>query len=404
MRDARVGHVSALPGDHASGPIGGVGAYTGSLLGILAAGAFDHTLVANRDAGRSEIAALPENVCVLPTWRFGDPLAFHRIARALEGVRPAIVHVQHELFLYGSSARALLFPPFLHAMARRRPTVVTVHGVTTSREIDESLLAGRRSPLPLGLVRPIIVGIFRSLARSNAELVVHSETLRARLIALGAAATKVHVIAHPLFTARAAAVPTIDRRTARARLGIPQDAEVVLTWGYWNGYKGLEVLAAGFADFAATRPNALLVLGTGPHPQHRNDQAYLHAYRTAAAALEGAGRRHVGFIADETLPDYLAAADVCVFAYTKHLAASGPATFALSAGKPILLSTVFPGVPATLTFTPEPNAVARALARFFDDPASHARAALALRENASDDRVRTAYDDLYARVLAKTSS
>jgi glycosyltransferase involved in cell wall biosynthesis len=400
MTRPRITHVTAVPAT-GEGPVGGVGAYSLNLFALLANAPFDYAVVCNRDADRGKLATLAPAVDVLPAWRFDGFDVPWTISRAVDASQPRIVHVQQELFLYGRGAKALLFPLLLRRLQRKHTVVVTVHGVVTAREIDEQMLAGRRSPIPLPIVRRIIVGIFTAIARSRAHLVVHSETLGDRLVELGARPTDVTVIPLPLY-AKAGSGPVLTKAQARAKLDIPEGAHVILTWGYWNGYKGLDVLTEGFKRYRATDPRALLVLGTGPHPQLRNDPAYVSTYDEAMKALSDAPNiRHAGFIPDDELDDYLAAADVSVFAYTKHLAASGPGTYAISRGAPTLLSTVFADAPSGITFAPNAPALAEALARFFANPAAHTVAADALRDQASDANIVAAYAGLYAKLLTQ---
>jgi len=394
MQKLRICHVTALPSRDARGPVGGVGTYSLALLEMLRAGPLELSAVCNADA-----APPPFDLQVVPAWHFGSPLYPRDVTRAVAHLRPDVVHVQQELFLYGPGPIALLFPGLIARLRRRHRVVVTVHGVTTQREIDASLMRGRRSPIPLPLVRGAIVGIFRAIARSGADLVVHGDVLKERLVTLGAPSERVTVIAHPLF-ATAAAEQT--RAQARAALGLDPGKPIALTWGFWNGYKGLDELVRGFERFAQRHPGALLLLGTGPHPQLRHDRAYTAAYQAAMSALSShSGVRHVGFIDDAALPQFVRAADVSIFAYTKYLAASGPATYALTLESPVLLSSVFPGVAPALRFEPSPDGVDAALERFFADPEPARAAAKALRDSASAQTLLEQYVDLYGRVAAE---
>ncbi len=396
----RVCHVTALPSPGGRGPVGGVGTYSIALLELLAGGPLDQRVVCNADA---ELGGerLPPGVEAVPAWRFGSFGYPRDVTRAVDAQSADVVHLQQELFLYGPGPIALLFPPLLSRLRRRHRVVVTVHGVTTDREIDAGLMQGRRSPVPLPMLRAVVVGIFRAIARSGADLVVHGDVLKERLIELGARPERVSVIAHPLFT-HAPPGPPQSREEARRALGLEPDRKIALTWGYWNGYKGLNELARGFARFASEAPDALLLLGTGPHPQLRGDRAYMASYAAEMTALaSNAGVRHVGFIDDAALPGYVRAADVCIFAYTKYLAASGPATFALTLDAPALFSSVFPDVPAAISFAPTPDGVAFALRRFFDDPGGALAATAQLRERASSRRLLAQYLELYRRVAAE---
>lgn len=393
MRSLRVCHVAPLP----SGPVGGVGTYMLALLEVLSGGPIESAVVCNADADLLAMP-LPPHARAFPAWHFGSARYPGEIEAGLAAQSFDVVHLQQELFLYGQGALALLFPFLLGRLRRKYRVVVTVHGVTTDREIDSSLMQGRRSPIPLPVLRLVIVGIFKAIARSRAHLVVHDAVLKDRLIALGARAGDVSVIAHPLFSP-GEADRTFDRNLVRRSLGLPKNAKVVLTWGYWNGYKGLDVLTEGFERFAQRHPDAVLVLGTGPHPQLGGDRAYMASYEREMAQLAAhPSVRHAGFIAQEELAQYVRAADLCAFAYTKYLAASGPATYALTMGAPVVYSNVFAGVPPIMTFEPTAQGVDDALQRYFDDPLPFAAAARELRDRAGAATLLAQYEELYGRL------
>lgn len=394
-----VAHVSALPATRRGSVVGGVGSYTLSLLQLLSRVCGASVLIANADADLTIQRDVPQNVRLHPCWHFNSPRYPIDIARALHRNRCDIVHLQHELFLYGQGPRAFLFPLFLRWLTRRYRVVVTVHGVTTTRDIDRELLQGRRSLVPLSILKRLIASIFAATATSAADFVVHTPELRNRLIELGSKPERTHVIAHQLFT-RIAEPATLGRAQCRSALGIEPSAKVVLTWGYWNGYKGLDVLVAGVERFRQSEPDAVLVLGTGPHPQLHDDPTYMAAY--TAAMERYAAHEHVkvvGFIRDEELPTYVRAADVAMFSYTKHLAASGPATLALSLNTPVLYSDVFSDTPPELTFPPTAAGVSEALTRYFGDPASLEAACRAFRAQATDEVIAASYETLYGKVL-----
>jgi glycosyltransferase involved in cell wall biosynthesis len=389
-KTVRVNHVAPLP----AGPVGGVGTYMLALLDVLAGGAIDSAVICNADVNPDRLA-LPPRARAIPAWRFGSARYPRDVMAALSSQPCDLVHVQQELFLYGQGPIALLFPFLLARLRRKYRVVVTVHGVTTDREIDSSLMRGRKSPVPLPVLRAVIVHIFRSIARSRAHLVVHDAVLKERLIALGARPADVTVIAHPLF-APGDAQSTRSQAGDRASLGLPAGAKIVLTWGYWNGYKGLDVLVGGFERFARRNPDALLVLGTGPHPQLRDDRAYMASYDAEMAELsKHPAVHHAGFIAQDALPQYVRAADICAFSYTKYLAASGPATYALTMGAPVIYSSVFADVPDVMKFAPDPAGVDAALQRFFDDPQPFATAARELRDRAGAATLLAQYEELY---------
>jgi D-inositol-3-phosphate glycosyltransferase len=100
-----------------------------------------------------------------------------------------------------------------------------------------------------------------------------------------------------------------DRAAARAALGLPapDGGQVVLFVGRLEPLKGVELLIDAVAELEDSAPLLLIVGGDDRAAVY---QAALRA-RAAAAGIE-ARTRFVGAVAQELLPDYYSAADVCV--------------------------------------------------------------------------------------------
>jgi glycosyltransferase involved in cell wall biosynthesis len=342
----------------------------------------------------------PAACTVVPTWKPGM-LTASALDRALTELEPDLVHVQHELFLYGSVPSAVAFPSWLDSIAKKRPTVVTVHGVVSGDQMNRVLLQGR-VPRPLvPLAQSVVRAIFRGIARSAAFKVVHGPALAARLVEYGASERDVAIA--PFTAPSLSAISTgnvASREEARAHLGISVDAKVVLSWGFLNTYKGFDILLAGFQKFRSRHPEAVLLFSAGMHPKLSSNARYL---RDHAALAERAGRsegvRHVGCISSREIVDYAAAADVAVFAYTHYVAASGPAMDSAVLGVPVLLSSAFEDAPAALTFAPDPEAVARKLEDFFASPGAYAQETARLVLDASEERIRRSHEEIYGKVV-----
>jgi glycosyltransferase involved in cell wall biosynthesis len=306
------------------------------------------------------------------------------------------LHAQHELFLYGSPLTTLMFPLWVRYWAKRLPTVVTIHGVFGPDQIGASLIGSRAPAFLTGPIRKVIGWVFSTIAKADVLKVVHEPTLRKRLIAFGASPDSVFVIPHPSFDASLYARPV--KGEARRRLRIDAAAQVVLSWGFLNTYKGFDVLLDGFEQFKTAHPNAVLVLGAGKHPKLIGNRAYEAQYEDLRRRAEAIGGvRFAGFIADEDVPDYIAAADVAVFPYTQYLAASGPVSHAVGFGVPVLLSDAFADAPEALKFQPTGSAIAQKLGEFFGNPQRFAQAASEMGSAMSDAQMRAAYAGLYAR-------
>ena len=172
-----------------------------------------------------------------------------------------------------------------------------------------------------------------------------------------------------------------DRREARGRLGIREDAKVVLFFGFVRSYKGLDVLIRALPRLRQIQPSATLVVaGEFWEP--------LAEYEELADSLDVLP--HVAFhdryIANEEVGDFFAAADVLAMPY-RSATQSGVITLAVQAGLPIVATRVG-GLPEAVTHDrtglivePEaPEELAEALGRILSDEALYLRFQAGLRE------------------------
>lgn len=127
---------------------------------------------------------------------------------------------------------------------------------------------------------------------------------------------------------RAAYPNTMDRRAARAALGLDPEASVMLYVGRIRAYKNVPHLVRTFREWE--QPDArLLVVGKPVSKRLRRD------IRAAAGADERV-RLTLQFIPDEAMQQYLNAADLVVLPY-QDILHSGSALLALSFDRPVLV-------------------------------------------------------------------
>ena len=120
---------------------------------------------------------------------------------------------------------------------------------------------------------------------------------------------------------------TADRVTARARLGVSEAGVVTLTLGNIAAYKGLEHFAAVFSATAAPDDVALIA--------GRNRDAGIVRRLRRAAAADGRIRLHAGYVPDDEVQLYLAAADALVAPFERILTSSS-VVVGLSYGLPVI--------------------------------------------------------------------
>lgn len=340
------------PAGERHGGHSGVASYTANLAAALAAEGVRVTVVAPylpepHADGHTE----PDDFCdgdVTVQRRF--PLghtALPRAAAAAADVDAPVVHLQWETFLYGGPAALRGLVPSLYGLRHASaPLVTTMHQVLDPATIDRATTALHRVGVPAPLARVGIGTVQKVIAAASDVTVVHEQAFRR--VVPGATVIS-HGIERP---------PAIDRAAARARLGLGPIGSrlVVVCFGFLAPYKGLE-LAADAAALAG--PDVQVVFAGGEHPRMQGD-----SYADELAVRAAGRATFTGWVPDDDVADWFAAADVALFSYPKPFAASGALALALAHGTPVLLSPAMArcvGAPSTLLATMQPGPLARQL-------------------------------------------
>ena len=161
------------------------------------------------------------------------------------------------------------------------------------------------------------------------NLVSHRELVQV----LGIPERKIHVIPHGNYFGDLAHLPPAD--SARDKLGLPLDAQVLLFFGQIKEVKGLDLLLDALAVVKVTVPKVLLVIAGKMWGQ---DFARYQA-QIDRLGLAGHCVAHIRYIADDEVAAYYAAADLVVLPYRK-IYQSGVILMAMSYGKPVLASNL----------------------------------------------------------------
>jgi glycosyltransferase involved in cell wall biosynthesis len=236
-------------------------------------------------------------------------------------------------------------PGMLPALAalRRRNAVVTMHHVVDPRAIDAAFIATHHVRAPAPLARAGVSAVQRTIAALADTVVVHEPSFAA--VVPGAAVVP-HGIEVP--------APTDDRAVARAALGVTPGRLCVLCFGFLAPYKGLEA-ALGAARLAGD--GVEVVIAGGAHPR-------VPDYGEALQRTAPDNVRFTGFVPDEDVARWFAAADVALLPYPQPFASSGPLALALAHGTPVLLSEALArtvGAPDELAVDIDPAAIAARL-------------------------------------------
>ena len=228
---------------------------------------------------------------------------------------------------------ALYCWPWLRDVPRGTPLVVHFHGPWADEiavEASKRLRAAR-----VLLARRIERRVYRRADR----IITLSASFRDVVVQqYGVDPSRVRVVPGGIHPERFLAAP--ERRSARERLGWPQDRPVIFTVRRLTRRMGLENLIDAFALVRRHHPDALLLIGGRGH------LAEALQARIDAAGL-GDCARLLGFVPDEDLPLAYAAADMTVVP-TIALEGFGLITLeSLAAGTPVL-GTPVGGTPEIL--------------------------------------------------------
>ena len=161
----------------------------------------------------------------------------------------------------------------------------------------------------------------------------------------------------------------ISKEEARGMLGIPAAQEVLLFFGYIREYKGLKHLIRALPEIRTARPEARLYV-VGDFFEN-NKAAYEALIRETG--VEKDLTLVDGYLPDDEVEPYFAAADLCVLPY-ESATQSGVIQIAYSFGLPVIATrvgglpeVVLDGRTGYVVPPKEPGELAKAVIRFFEE-------------------------------------
>lgn len=303
---------------------------------------------------------------VVAAYERGSRSAAIQIAKAALQSRAKVISVQHELFAFGGKATALSLPlalQFLRLNGKR--VVTTIHGVVPLEDITPAFIRKNGSRLPMPIARLGWRTLLRAVCAASDAIVVHDERHRELLRSDYGVRSKIEVV--PLGVPTAPPITKAERQQARASLAIDSDAEVLMFFGYFAGYKGLERLFDAAPRLLKERRNLHLVLA-GDVPARLASSSSLG--RQASLLAEAHDRiHHLGFVPESRVREVFAASDALILPYTAGISASGPLALAVAHGIPVIISSLLADRShnAAFVFDPDINGICDAVRGFFTD-------------------------------------
>ena len=308
-----------------------------------------------------------------------SPLSWWRTARDLQEAAPAAVVIKYWIPFFA--------PGFLGVtwLLRRRTGIRVIY-------LLDNVIPHERYPLGLLLTRLAL--------RQGHGFIAQSDQVRRDLLRVlpDTPPGRIVTTPHPVYDF---GVPGRVRRTrdeARAALGLPADARIVLCFGFIKPYKGVVHLIDAAAPLQREFGDGLRILIVGDiygDPRPYRD-------RIAASPAQGIISLVDGFVPDDTVEDYFLAADLVVLPYVSATQ-SGIVQIAYNYDRPVVTTDVG-GLPEVVrdgetgfVVPPaDPPALAAAVTRFFREERAADFAAAVAREKArySWDRMAEAVESL----------
>jgi len=348
------------------------------------------------------------NVLIRRVWKRGA-LFFVSILKKLLEDKPEILHVQHEFFLYGGPASALSFLLLLvGAKLLRRKIVVTIHGIVPLSQITIDFVRGNNSILPLSIVRFVFWFLTRTIQALADSTIVHEPKFRTFLVRdYDIEGKKCSVIPHGVEEVEDA----VSHDEALEKLKL-RGKKVILHFGYIVWYKGIEILLEAFRILHSSHGDYYLIVAGGEHPRYRGQREYdeyVRRLKERAGSIAPEAIRFTGFLAEDEVPVYFAAADVVVFPYTVGMASSGAMSLALAYGRPFIVSDAFRDVVGEdeAVFERTPASLSELIERALDDKTFREKL-IAISQNLAGKRswrrVGQLTNDLYKKLAVERRS
>lgn len=275
-----------------------------------------------------------------------------------------MIHVQYDTFLYGSVS--IISFPFLLVLLRlfRIPIIITMHSMIpldsiNKKFLDENGIKGYPFILKMGyyIVAKIICGL-------TDKIIVHDNKFRDICIKdYNIEDKKICVVYHGIESP----IDIYKKHDARKSLGIEEDKNVILCFGYIVKYKGIGNLIDAFSHLDKNK--YILIIAGGEHPRLKNNGGYKQYILDLKNKATNSSKNIIftGFIDERMIPTYFSATDVAIFPYTMQVSSSGSLALAIAYEKPFLVSEEFRYIVPIpeITFRNKPACMAEKIKEFF---------------------------------------
>ncbi len=231
---------------------------------------------------------------------------YHRLIK--EAVNYDLIHIQHQFGLFNNEYAWL---ELLRSI--KIPKVVTIHDIVPP---NEKMLT-----------------YFNETFVNVKKLIVHTPSCYSILQSWNCPKEKIELIPHGT---KLIDVPT--KAEARKKLNLPEDAEIILSWGFIWESKGIKELVEILAEIKKTHPKAMFIHAGGVHPIIEKSP-YVASILKSAVKLGLSPKDLIitKWIPEDDVPTWFGSADLIVLNYMRGSAsASGAAHRAMASHRPLV--------------------------------------------------------------------
>jgi len=249
------------------------------------------------------------------------------------------VLVQFDFSMYGSMIISALLLPFLALLniLGFKVSVVSHHVVTDVKTLKGHLGIGNSwfDSIKSWLFNVAFRTFYFVLSLVTHAIIVLEDTLKSNIKNYTNNA-KVVAIPHAVDTS----LTPISKKEARKKLHISEKENVVIFFGFVNWFKGADLFASMYqsVDMLDGKP-ARFILAGGESVTLKEKAYYQHYYQDILTTIDNSHRVEItGYVPQNKIAQYFAAADLIVFPYRTFMCASGVLSLAFSYQKPFIVS------------------------------------------------------------------
>jgi len=298
--------------------------YSRYLAQALVKNKVDLTVLAEKDEKNKNIKDCGK---VILTWD-KSPKFIWQIIKQINKTKPDLVHLQHEINMYGSFISIPLFLLIpLYLKIKRIKTVTTIHAVVSKKIIKEdfSSMFTKKIKFPIWFQKLAYIIIYKSLGIFSDEIIVHTNLLKNILVTeYKVKNSKIKVVPH--------GVPDLKENKRKD--------DYFFYFGYIAKRKGLGDVLKGYSKYyeknKATAKNLILGGGFIKGQEYAKEEI-----EDIIAKLNLAEKvKLTGFLNEGQMDKYFSEAYCVIIPAKISISASGPLAQAFSYGKCVLASNL----------------------------------------------------------------